>query len=75
MKMWYFYRMEYYILEKNNDILKFVSKWMDQANILSVVTYTKKNKDKMYSQVAFRHKEKSALMFFSQTRKKKEKRP
>ena len=27
-KMWYIYTMEYYIAVKNNDILKFVGKWM-----------------------------------------------
>ncbi|CAO2595804.1 hypothetical protein LEMLEM_LOCUS8326, partial [Lemmus lemmus] len=27
-KMWYIYTMEYYTAEKNNDTLKFASKWM-----------------------------------------------
>ena len=34
MKMWYIYKMEYYTVEKNNDILEFVSKWMDLENII-----------------------------------------
>ena len=33
--------MEYYIAEKNNDILKFAGKWMELENIsLSEVTQT-----------------------------------
>ena len=37
-KMWYY--MKYYTVEENNDILKFVGKWMDQNIILSEVTQT-----------------------------------
>ena len=37
--------MEDYTVEKNNDILKFVGKWMDLGNIiLSEVTQTQKDK-------------------------------
>ena len=43
-KMWYIYTMEYYIAEKNNDILKFVGKRMDLENIiLSEKTQTQKD--------------------------------
>ena len=42
--------MEYYIAEKNNDILKFAGKWMDLENIiLSEVIQTQKDKYNMYS--------------------------
>ena len=45
--------MEYYIAEKNNDILKFVGKWMDLENIiLSEVTQTQKDKYHMYSLIS-----------------------
>ena len=38
-KMWYIYRMEYYISEKHNNILNFAVKWVQQENIiLSEVT-------------------------------------
>ena len=41
--------MEYYTVEKNNDILKFAGKWMDLVNIiLSEVTYTQKDNYHMY---------------------------
>ena len=49
-KMPYIYTMEYYIAEKNNDTLKFTSKWMDLENIiLSEVTQAQKDKYNMYS--------------------------
>ena len=49
-KIWYIYTMEYYTAEKNNDILKFVGKWIDLENIiLSVVTQIQKDKYNMYS--------------------------
>ena len=49
-KMGYIYTMEYYTAEKNNDILKFVGKWMDLENIiLSEVSQTQKDKYNMYS--------------------------
>ena len=42
--MWYLYTMEYYIAEKNNDILNFAGKWMELENIiLSEVTQTQKD--------------------------------
>ena len=42
--MWYNYTMEYYTAEKNNDILKFVGKWMELENILREVTQAQKDK-------------------------------
>ena len=40
-KMWYIYTMAYYTVEKNNDNLKFVGKWVDlEKTILSGVTQT-----------------------------------
>jgi hypothetical protein len=38
-KMWYIYTMEYYSAIKNNEIMKFLGKWMHLENIiLSEVT-------------------------------------
>ena len=51
--MWYIYTMEYYMAGKNNDILKFVVKWMDLENIiLSEVSQTQKDKYHMYSLIS-----------------------
>jgi hypothetical protein len=37
--LWNIYTMEYYIAIKNNEFMKFLSKWMDLENIiLSEVT-------------------------------------
>ncbi|KAL6086082.1 hypothetical protein STEG23_032675, partial [Scotinomys teguina] len=33
-KMWYISTMEYYAAEKNNDIMKFASKWMELENVI-----------------------------------------
>ncbi|KAL6081501.1 hypothetical protein STEG23_016364, partial [Scotinomys teguina] len=44
-KMWCIYTMEYYSAEKNNNIMKFSSKWKELENIiLSEVTQTQKDK-------------------------------
>ncbi|KAL6035973.1 hypothetical protein STEG23_038418, partial [Scotinomys teguina] len=44
-KMWYIYAMEYYLAEKNNDIMKFAGKGIELENvILSEVTQTLKDK-------------------------------
>ena len=52
-KMWYIYTTEYYIAEKNNDILNFAGKWMDLENIiLSEVTQTQKDNYHMYSLIS-----------------------
>ena len=38
-KMWYIYTMDYYTAIKNNEFMKFLSKWMDlEDSILSEVT-------------------------------------
>ena len=51
--MWYSHTMEYYTVEKNNDTLKCVGKWMDLENIiLSEVTQTQKDKYNMYSLIS-----------------------
>jgi hypothetical protein len=43
-KMWYIYTMEYYSAIKNNEFIKFLSKWMELENIiLSEVTQSQKN--------------------------------
>ena len=40
-KMWYIYKMEYYLAIKNNDFMKFSGKWMELENIiLSEVTHS-----------------------------------
>ena len=45
--------MEYYTVAKNNDILKFVGKWMDlEKIILSEITQTQKDKYSMYSLIS-----------------------
>ena len=37
--MWYIYTIKYYSVVKNNELMKFISKWMDLENIiLSEVT-------------------------------------
>ena len=43
-KMWYIYTMEDYTAIKNNELMKFLSKWMELENIiLSEVTQSQKN--------------------------------
>ena len=44
--------MEYYIVIKNNNFMKFVGKWMELENILSEVTQTEKNTHCMYSLIS-----------------------
>ena len=45
--------MEYYTAEKNNNILKFVGKWMDLENtILNELIQTQKDKYYMYSLIS-----------------------
>jgi hypothetical protein len=49
-KMWYLYTMEFYSSMKKNEILSFVSKWMELENtILSEVSQTQKTKNCMFS--------------------------
>jgi hypothetical protein len=48
--MWYIYTMEYYPAIKNNDIMRFASKWVKIEKItLSELTQTQKEKYGMYS--------------------------
>jgi hypothetical protein len=48
--MWYLYTMEFYSATKNNEILSFVSKWMELENIiLSEVSQVQKAKNCMFS--------------------------
>ena len=43
-KMWYIYTMEYYSAIKNNELMKFLGKWMDLEDIiLSEVTQFQRN--------------------------------
>jgi hypothetical protein len=52
-KMWYIYRMEYYSVNKNNEFMKFLGKWMGLEDIiLSEVTQSQKNSHNMYSLIS-----------------------
>ena len=42
-KMWFMYTMEYHSAIKNEDIMRFASKWMELENILSEVTQAQKD--------------------------------
>jgi hypothetical protein len=48
--MWYLHTMELYAAMKKNEILSFVSKWMELENIiLSEVSLAQKTKSRMFS--------------------------
>jgi hypothetical protein len=48
--MWYLYTMEFYSATKKNEILSFLSKWMNLENIiLSKVSQAQKTKNCMFS--------------------------
>jgi hypothetical protein len=48
-KMWYLYTMEFYSVTKQNEILLFAGKWIEQQNIiLSEVRQVQKAKDHMF---------------------------
>jgi hypothetical protein len=52
-KMWFIYTMKYYSAIKNEDIMKFSSKWMELENIiLSEVTHSQKDIHNMYSLIS-----------------------
>jgi hypothetical protein len=52
-KMWYIYTMEYYSAIKDNGFMKFLSKWMDQEDIiLSEVTQSQKKSLDMHSLIS-----------------------
>jgi hypothetical protein len=47
--MWYLYTMEFYAAMKKNEILSFVSKWIELENIiLSEVSLAQKTKNHMF---------------------------
>jgi hypothetical protein len=49
-KMWYLYTMEFYAAMKMNEILSFVSKWIELENIiLSKVSLAQKTKNCIFS--------------------------
>ena len=48
-KKWYTYTKEYYSAIKNNELMKFLGKWMELENILSKVTQSQKNTHGMHS--------------------------
>jgi len=52
-KMWYIYTVEYYSAIKNNDVMKFISKWMELENIiLSEVTRSQRITHGMHSLIS-----------------------
>jgi hypothetical protein len=52
-KMWFIYTMEYYAAIKNNELMKFLDKWMDLEDIiLSEVTQSQKNPHDMHSLIS-----------------------
>jgi hypothetical protein len=51
-KMWDIYTMESYSAIKNNNIMKFLGKWIELENILNEVTQTQKNTHGMYSLIS-----------------------
>ena len=52
-KMWYIYTMEYYSAIKNNELIKFLGKWVELENIiLSEVTQSQKNTHGMQSLIS-----------------------
>jgi hypothetical protein len=59
-KMWYLYKMEFYLAMKKNEILSLASKWIELDNIiLSKVSQALKAKNRMFSSyVDFRPKKK-----------------
>ena len=52
-KMWHIYTMEYYSAIQNNELMKFLVKWMDlEGIILSEVTQSEKNTHDMHSLIS-----------------------
>ena len=53
-KMWYIYTMEYYSAIKNDELMKFLGKWMDlEGIILSEVTQSQRNTPDMHSLISW----------------------
>jgi hypothetical protein len=52
-KMWCIYIMEYYSAIKNNEFMKFLSKWINLEDIiLSEVTQSQKNTHDIHSRIS-----------------------
>jgi hypothetical protein len=52
-KRWYIYTMEYYLIIKKNEFMKFLGKWMDlEVIILSEVTQSQKSSHDLYSLIS-----------------------
>ena len=52
-KKWYIYTMEYYSAIRNNELMKFLDKWMELENIiLSEVTHSQKINEGMHSLIS-----------------------
>jgi biotin-(acetyl-CoA carboxylase) ligase len=52
-KMWNNYTVEYYSAVKNNELMKFLGKWMEVENIiLSKVTQSQKNTHYIHSLIS-----------------------
>jgi hypothetical protein len=52
-KMWYIYTMEYYSAIENDELMKFLGKWIELENIiLSEVTQSQKNTHSMHSLIS-----------------------
>ena len=53
IEMWYIYTIEYHSAIKNNELMKFLGKWMDLEDIiLSEVTQSQKNTHGMHSLIS-----------------------
>jgi hypothetical protein len=50
--MWYICTMEYYSAIKNNDFMKFASKWIELENILCEVTQSQKSTQGRHSLIS-----------------------
>jgi hypothetical protein len=52
-KMWYIYTVEFYLTNKNNELMKFLGQGMEvECNILSEVTHSQKNTHCMHSLIS-----------------------
>jgi hypothetical protein len=52
-KIWYIYTMEYYIVIRNNEFMKFLGNWMDLEDIiLSEITKSQKNTHDIHSLIS-----------------------
>ena len=52
-KIWYIYIIEYHLAIKNNELVKFLGKWVELENvILNEVTQSQKNTHDMHSVIS-----------------------